>query len=64
MRLLLPEEKIQQIVGDCRQMLTKGTITAQELASVIGRMPAAHLAVLPAPLYIRQLQQQLRVSLT
>ena len=30
-------------------MLAKGTITAQKLASVIGRMSAACLTVLPAP---------------
>ena len=43
---------------DCKQVLAKGTITAQELASVIGRMSAARLAVLPAPLYTRHLQYQ------
>ena len=51
--------KMQQIMNSCRQILTKGTITAQELAAVIGRMSAARLAVLPAPLHTRHLQHQL-----
>ena len=55
----LTREKMQQIINDCRQMLAKGTIAAQELASVIGRMSAARLAGLPAPLYTRHLQHQL-----
>ena len=55
MKLLLLEEKLQQILSKCRQVLVKGTITVQELASVIGRMLAARLAVLPAPLYIHHL---------
>ena len=59
MQLLLPEEKIQLIVTDCKRMLTKGTIAAQELASVIGRLSATRLAVLPAPLYTRHLQHQM-----
>ena len=59
MKLLLLAEKMQQIMNSCRQILTKGTITAQELAAVIGRMSAACLAVLPAPLHTRHLQHQL-----
>ena len=59
MRLRLPEEKVQLITVDRRKMLKKGTITAQKLASVIGRLSAARLAVLPAPLYTRHLQHQL-----
>ena len=59
LKLVLPEEKVQQITIDCRKRLTKGTITAQELASVIGRLSAAYLTVLQAPLYIFNLQHQL-----
>ena len=59
MKLSLTNEKAQGIMEDCKQVLAKGTITAQELASVIGRMSAARLAVLPVPLYTHHLQHQL-----
>jgi len=45
MKLVLPEEKVQLITTDFMKMLTKETITAQELASVIGRLSAARLAI-------------------
>ena len=59
MTLSLPTEKMQQIINSCKLILTKESITAQELAAVIGRMSAARLAVLPAPLHTRHLQHQL-----
>lgn len=49
MKLYLPEEKTQLIIKDCSQVLSKNVITAQPLASVIGRLSAARPPVLPAP---------------
>jgi len=56
MKLCLPEEKVQQITNNCTQTLSKDTVTAQLLASVIGRLSATRLAVLSAPLHLRHLQ--------
>ena len=59
MKLRLPEEKVQLISTKCSQTLAKDVITAQWLASVIGRLSAARPAVLPAPLHLWHLQYQL-----
>ena len=57
MKLTLPEEKVQQIITDCQSATNKGRVTVRELSKLIGRMSATMLAVLPAPLCYRGLQQ-------
>ena len=63
MKLCLTEEKLQQTILSCRELLTRTSVTVQHLSSVIGKLTATRLAVLPAPVYTRQLQQQLIMAL-
>ena len=51
------EEKVQQIITDCQSATNRGRVTVRELSKLIGRMSATMLAVLPAPLCYRELQQ-------
>jgi len=59
MKLRLTEEKLQQMTHSCRELAIRPSVTVQDLSSVIGKLTATRLAVLPAPVYTRSLQQQL-----
>lgn len=56
MVLSLPEEKLMKIEQECASLLTLETVSVRQLAALIGRLSAATVAVLPAPLFYRQLQ--------
>ena len=62
MTLSLPEEKVQNIILDCRRILRQDTVSVRDLARVIGRMTAAIQAVSPAPLCYRNLQRLKNVA--
>jgi len=50
MKFHLMEEKEEQIRILCSQALTKKNLSAQDLASIIGKLSASQSAVLPAPI--------------
>ena len=56
MELKLPREKLVRIQKEAKHMLDQGTVSARQLAQLIGRMLAAILAIQPAPLHYRGLQ--------
>jgi hypothetical protein len=58
MTIALPSRKVHQIQQSARKMLKTTQITTRSLAQLLGLMVAAHPAVLPAPLYYRQLEKQ------
>ena len=57
MTLSLPANKLEGIVQSCRTAHKKSFLSIREIARLIGRMTATALAVLPAPLCYRNLQQ-------
>ena len=59
MSIKLPERKMLDIKNLCRVMLSNPRISFHQLASLIGKMHAASRAIIPAPLYYRDLQLQL-----
>ena len=56
MMLSLPEEKLQNIVDDCKMALSQKLLSVRTLARIIGRMTAATQAIPTAPLHYRALQ--------
>jgi len=56
MKFHLIKEQIRTV---CSQALIKRKLSAQDLASIIGKLSASRSAVLPAPIYLHQLQHQL-----
>ena len=62
----LPQQKLSQIQQEASQLLSQNQVSARALASFIGKLSAAILAIYPAPLHYRSLQQlkhkALRVS--
>ncbi|XP_070573977.1 uncharacterized protein [Ptychodera flava] len=56
MRMMLPENKITQLVDHCMELSHKAQITVRELAKVIGKMTASMAAIFPALLHCRYLQ--------
>ncbi len=58
MNLSLPEEKLQDLLTECYQVVTSKMVTVRQLSKLIGKLNASALAVLPAPLHYRQLQMQ------
>ena len=62
----LPQSKVSLIQQEARQLLSQERVSARGLASFIGKLSAAILAIYPAPLHYRSLQRlkhrALRVS--
>ena len=56
MKIYLPERKIQGIVQKCQTILSNDKCSIHELASLIGMLTATAEAVIPASLYVRELQ--------
>lgn len=56
MSVYLPQDKIQNIKMKCQKALESDHITIQELASLVGSLNATVEAVIPASLYVRELQ--------
>ena len=54
----LPQEKKDQIVKQCQDLLRKSSVSLRELTQHIGRLPSTAIAVLPAPLQYRAMQRQ------
>ena len=57
MTLTLPEGKVQNIIKECQSALCKEVVSVRDLSRLIGMMSATTLAVLPAPLHYRELQE-------
>ena len=57
MTIFLPPDKLEVIVVDCRRTLAQTHVTVRDMARLIGRMSAALQAILPAPLFYRNLQR-------
>ena len=55
MSISLPNRKVQQLV---KKLVQASQITTRSLAQLLRLMVAAHPAILPAPLYYRQLDKQ------
>ena len=60
MTLILPQEKIDKVVGLVSGYLERNFISADQLRSLIGRLESVKPAVELAPLHYRSLQQMLR----
>ena len=56
MSVYLPQDKIQSIKMKCQNAIKSDHITIQELASLVGSLNATVEAVIPASLYVRELQ--------
>lgn len=54
--LSLPKEKVNQIKKEALKLLNQDRVSARTLARLLGKMSAAILAVYPAPLHYRSLQ--------
>ena len=57
MTIYLPSQKIKSIKQRCSSLLRDQVTTVRKLSQVIGMLVATKLAVLPAPLHYRALQQ-------
>ena len=57
MMLFLPEKKKMKIVAQCQSVLEKEKVSVRTLAKIVGALTASAVAVLPAPLHLRVLQQ-------
>ena len=56
MSVYLPQDKIQSIKMKCQNAIKSDHITIQELASLVGSFNATVEALIPASLYVRELQ--------
>ena len=56
MKIFLPEMKVQGIVQKCQQVLATEEVSIHEIASLTGMLVATAEAVIPASLYVRELQ--------
>ena len=63
MKLLLPEEKVQNIIHICQEALTQGRVSIRQLSQLLGKLNAASQAIPSASVRYRQLQQLKILSL-
>ena len=56
MSIVLPQNKLLSLTRKAREMKEKEHLTVRDLARLFGSMAAAHLAILLAPLYYRNLE--------
>lgn len=56
MTLSLPKEKVIKIKQNCLDLVSRQSVSARDLAQLIGRLTATNQAVLPSPLHYRSLQ--------
>lgn len=56
MTLSLPKEKVIKIKQNCLDLASRQSVSARDLAQLIGRLTATNQAVLPSPLHYRSLQ--------
>ena len=63
MMVSLPRDKIEKITKKCQNVIQSDQTTIQELASLIGSLNATVEAVMPAALYVRELQMHQTRSL-
>ena len=63
MELRLPGDKLKNIRGEAKKLLTSEHTTALELSRTLGKMNAATKAIAIAPLFYRQLHVQVRPGL-
>lgn len=58
MEFSLPENKLKNMIKECKSLVSLGTASQADLAHIIGKMTAAKAAVFQAPLHYRALQQR------
>ena len=58
MTVRLTAEKIDNIVGECRSILTKGAVTIRALAQLVGKLVASEPGVPHAVLHYKPLEQE------
>jgi len=58
MLLILPKEKVVSITSYCQKLLDQAQVSVREMSKLIGTLSSTALAVLPAPLHYRGLQNQ------
>ena len=61
--ILLPEEKVTDLVQRCNGTIGIKSLSALNVAKLVGKLIATRLAVSPALMHVRQLQMCLRKSL-
>ena len=59
MTIFLPERKIRELVRLCKERLTKKEHSLREMSQLIGKLYSTAPAIIPAPLQLRYLQQDL-----
>ena len=59
MTISLPPTKLEKIKNYCKIMITKKIVARRSLATLVGLMTSASLAVRPAPLHYRGLQRMI-----
>ena len=63
MTLQVPEEKISYLRKTCEKTLQRNKISARQLSSVMGKLRATAQAFSPAPLQLRNIQENLKMAL-
>ena len=63
MTITLPQSKVDKIRKECRHMSNQQTVTARQLAHLIGAMTACLPAIAAAPLHYRALQNHRSLAL-
>ena len=63
MELSLPREKLRQIRGEAKRLLSQSLVSARALSQFIEKLNVAAQAVAPAPLFYQHLQGNLRNAL-
>ena len=58
MTITLPQEKKDQIEKQCQDFLRRSSVSIRELTQLNGRLASTAIAVLPASLQYRAMQQQ------
>lgn len=56
MEISLPQEKILKIIDEARNLLASETVSARQLARMVGMLSSSIPAVIPAPLHYCSLQ--------
>ena len=64
MTITLPQEKKDQIVKQCQDLLRKSSVSIRELTKLIRRLVSTAIVVLPVPLQYRAMQHQQMLELS
>jgi len=63
MKITLPQRKVNKIVEMCEKMCKIQHTTVREMSRVMGKLASTAAAVIPSPLYLRNMQRLIRKAL-